>query len=164
MQLTWGAHTNQIGIKAAQILGLLGPFLSRRSVLSIRNVVLLRSSSSIPWWVIHALFGGPLLAAMSGICVCCNPGVSSLRLAHLDPSERGKFARIWGFHSSPFTSELWEFWLKVSWCGEPRTSANLKAFLPTERCLKSLTVNRGAVMISRPIDLTLKRRPIRRNE
>jgi hypothetical protein len=40
-QLTWAAHTNQVGKKAAEKLGMLGPLLNRRSSLSIRNAVLL---------------------------------------------------------------------------------------------------------------------------
>jgi hypothetical protein len=40
-QLTWSAHVNQVGNKAAQRLGLLGPLLNRRSGLSVRNRVLL---------------------------------------------------------------------------------------------------------------------------
>jgi hypothetical protein len=40
-QLTWSANVNQVGMKAAQRLGVLGHLLSRRSGLSIRNGVLL---------------------------------------------------------------------------------------------------------------------------
>jgi hypothetical protein len=40
-QLTWSAHVNQLGKKAAQILGELGPLLNSISVLSVRNGVLL---------------------------------------------------------------------------------------------------------------------------
>jgi hypothetical protein len=40
-QLTWSAHINQVGKKAAQRLGVLGPLLNRRSGLSVRNCVLL---------------------------------------------------------------------------------------------------------------------------
>jgi hypothetical protein len=40
-QLTWSAHVNQVGKKAAQRLGRLGPLLNRRSGLSITNAVLL---------------------------------------------------------------------------------------------------------------------------
>jgi hypothetical protein len=39
--LTWSPHVNQVGNKAAQILGVLGPLLTRRSCLSVRNGVLL---------------------------------------------------------------------------------------------------------------------------
>jgi hypothetical protein len=46
-QLTWSAHVNQVGKKAAQRLGVLGPLLNRRSGLSVRNGVLLYSSSSV---------------------------------------------------------------------------------------------------------------------
>jgi hypothetical protein len=40
-QLTWSAHVNQVGKKAAQRLGVVGPLLNRRSGLSVRNGVLL---------------------------------------------------------------------------------------------------------------------------
>jgi hypothetical protein len=40
-RLTWSAHINQVGKKAAQRLGVLGPLINRRSGLSVRNVVLL---------------------------------------------------------------------------------------------------------------------------
>jgi hypothetical protein len=40
-QLSWSAHVNQVGKKAAQSLGVLGPLLNRRSGLSVRNGVLL---------------------------------------------------------------------------------------------------------------------------
>jgi hypothetical protein len=40
-QLTWSAHVNQVGKKAAQRLGVLGPLLNRRSGLFVRNGVLL---------------------------------------------------------------------------------------------------------------------------
>jgi hypothetical protein len=38
-QLAWSAHVNQVGKKAAQRLGVLGPLPNRRSCLSIRNGV-----------------------------------------------------------------------------------------------------------------------------
>jgi hypothetical protein len=41
IQLIWSAHVNQVGKKAAQRLGVLGPLVNRRSGLSIRNGVLL---------------------------------------------------------------------------------------------------------------------------
>jgi hypothetical protein len=40
-QLTWSAHVNQVGEKAAQRLGVLGALLNRRSGLSFRNDVLI---------------------------------------------------------------------------------------------------------------------------
>jgi hypothetical protein len=40
-QLTWSAHVNQVGKKATQRLGVLGPLLNRRSGLSVRSGVLL---------------------------------------------------------------------------------------------------------------------------
>jgi hypothetical protein len=40
-QLTWATHTNLVGRKAAERLGLLGSLLNRRSGLPVRNGVLL---------------------------------------------------------------------------------------------------------------------------
>jgi hypothetical protein len=40
-RLTWSAHVNQVRKKAAQRLDVIGPFLNRRSGLSVRNGVLL---------------------------------------------------------------------------------------------------------------------------
>jgi hypothetical protein len=40
-QLTWAVHTNQVGKKAAQRLGVLGLLLDRKSDLFIRNDMLL---------------------------------------------------------------------------------------------------------------------------
>jgi hypothetical protein len=40
-RLTWSAHINQVGRKAARMMCVLGPLLNRRSGLSIRNGVLL---------------------------------------------------------------------------------------------------------------------------
>jgi hypothetical protein len=40
-RLTWSSHVNQVGRKAAQSLGVLGPLLNRRTGLSIKNGVLL---------------------------------------------------------------------------------------------------------------------------
>jgi hypothetical protein len=116
-QLTWSAHINQVGKKAAQRLGVLGPLLNRRSGLSVRNGVLLISSSSVLCWITHVRSGGPLPAATSGSCKCYNPSVFALRLTHLGTLVTGTFTRNWGFHSSPTTSELW---LKVSnYAGNP---------------------------------------------
>jgi hypothetical protein len=40
-RLTWSAHVDQVRKRAAQRLGMLGPLLNTRSVLSVRNGVLL---------------------------------------------------------------------------------------------------------------------------
>jgi hypothetical protein len=108
-QLTWSAHVNQVGKKAAQRLGMLGPLLNRRSGLSVRNGVLLYKQPirrmqdyACPIW---------RSAATSGSCKCYNPSVFVLRLAHLCTLVTGRCMRIWGFHSSPTTSE---HWLRVS--------------------------------------------------
>jgi hypothetical protein len=63
------------------------------------------SSSSILWCTAHVRSGGPLPAAMSESCKCYNPSVFALRLTHLGTLVTGKFTMIWGFHSSPTTSE-----------------------------------------------------------
>jgi hypothetical protein len=48
MQVIRSAHSNQIGKKAAQTLGVLSPVHDRKSGLSMIKVVLLISSTSVP--------------------------------------------------------------------------------------------------------------------
>jgi hypothetical protein len=65
------------------------------------------SSSSVLWWITHVRTGSPLPAATSGSCKWYNPSVFALRLMSLGTLVTDKFTRIWGFHSSPTTSEHW---------------------------------------------------------
>jgi hypothetical protein len=85
----------------------LAPSLTGEAVCPSETVCCSTSSSSILWWITHVRSGGPLPAATSGSCKCYNPSVFALRLTHLRTLVTGKFTRIWGFHSSPTTSEHW---------------------------------------------------------
>jgi hypothetical protein len=51
----------------------------------------------------------------------------------------------------------WEFRLKVSWCGEPLSSATWKAPVSTKGWLKSPTGNRGGLMFSSPDEAVHKK-------
>jgi hypothetical protein len=136
----------------------LAPSLTGEAACPSETVCCSRSSSSVLWWITHVRSGGPLPKASSGNCKCYNPSVFELRLTHLGTLVTGKFTRIWGFHSSPTTSEHdWEFRLKVSWCGEPLSSATWKAPVPTKGWLKSPTGNRGGLMFSRPAEAVPKK-------
>ena len=59
-------------------MGMLGPLLNRKSVLSVRNGVLLYKQLIRPMKDYAAPLGGPLPAVMSGGYRCCNPSVSVL--------------------------------------------------------------------------------------
>jgi hypothetical protein len=106
-RLTWSAHVNQKGRKAAQKLGTLSPLLNRRSGLPIRKGVLLYRHFSVPWWTTRARSGGPLLTPTLINYKCCNPSVFALRLTHPGTWVTGRLTSIWGFHSSTTTSEHW---------------------------------------------------------
>jgi hypothetical protein len=67
-QLTWSAHINQMGKKAAQRLGVLVSLLNRRSVLSVRNGVLLCRQLSSHVMDYACRSGGRLSAATSESC------------------------------------------------------------------------------------------------
>jgi hypothetical protein len=113
-QLTWTAHVNQVGKKADQRLGVLAPpppSLTGEADCPSKTVCCSTGSSSVLWWITNVRSGGPLPAATSGSCKCYNTSVFALRLTHLGALVTGKFTRIWGFHSSPTTSE---HWLRVS--------------------------------------------------
>jgi hypothetical protein len=126
-QLTWAAHTDQAGKKAAERLGMLGPLLNRRSSLSSEMVCCFASSLSVLWWIMHVRSGGPLLASMSRSCNCCNPSVFALQVTHSGALVTDRFTRIWVFHPLLTTSEHWGFWFKVRWCGEPLSLPSWKA-------------------------------------
>jgi hypothetical protein len=49
----------------------------------------------LPMMGLHVPTGGPLLAAISASCECCDPSVFALRLTHFDTLETGKLTRIW---------------------------------------------------------------------
>jgi hypothetical protein len=123
------------------------------------------SSSSVLLWITHVRSGGPLPAATSESYKCCNPSAFALRLTHLGTLVTGRFTRIWEFHSSPTTSEYWlRVSTKVSWCGEPLSSATWKALVPTKGCWSHPRWTEEGWWSAGQSRLPLKRRPSRRNE
>jgi hypothetical protein len=89
----------------------LAPSLTGEAACPSETVCCFTGSSSVLWWITQVRSAGPLPAATSGSCKWYNPSVFALRLTHLGTLVKGKFTRIWGFHSSPTTSE---HWLRVS--------------------------------------------------
>jgi hypothetical protein len=113
--LTWSADVNQVRKTAAQRLGMLGPLLKRRSGLFVRNGVLLYKQLirpmmdyACPIWRSAARSHVRKLLVLQSKC---------LRIATTAPWYVGnsKFTRIWGFHSSPTTSEHWPRVLTRRW-------------------------------------------------
>jgi hypothetical protein len=107
-QLTWSARVSHVGKKAAQRLGVLGPLLNRRSGLYVRIGVLLYKQLfrpmmdyACPIWRSAARSHVRKLHVLQSKCLS----------TATDAPVTGKFTRIWGFHSSPSTSE---HWLRVS--------------------------------------------------
>jgi hypothetical protein len=83
------------------------PYWTGEAVCPSGTVCCSTSSSSVPWWITHARSGDPLSATMSKSCKCYNSSAFALLPTHLGTLVTGKFARIWGFRSSPTTSEHW---------------------------------------------------------
>jgi hypothetical protein len=98
-QLTWSAHVNQVGKKAAQTLGVFGPLLHGRSGLWVSKRVLLHKQLFRPMIDYACPTWRFLLTATSGSCKCCNPSVFALRLTHLGALLTCKLTRIWEFTS-----------------------------------------------------------------
>ena len=81
------------------------------------------NSSSFLWCSILVLSGGPLLTPISGNSRFFSPSVTALLPMKLGKLVTSKFTGIWEFLSLLTTSDLWEIWLKFSWCGEPLSYA-----------------------------------------
>jgi hypothetical protein len=126
-RLTWSAHINQVGRKAAQRLSVLGPLLNMRNGLSIRNGVLLYKQLIRPVMDYACPVWRSAARSQSGSCKCYNPSVFTLRPTLLVRSIAGKFTRIWDsfffFFFWPHQIINWELRLKFFWCGEPLSSA-----------------------------------------
>jgi hypothetical protein len=105
-RLTWSPHIEQVNRRTGQRMGLLGPVLNRRDI-SVRNEALLYKQMIRPWWTTRAPYGDPQPAPMSGGYRCYNPSVFALLRVALGTSVTGRFTRIWVFHYSLTTSELW---------------------------------------------------------
>jgi hypothetical protein len=93
-QLTWSPHIDQITKKTAQRMGMLGPFLTRRSDFSIRNGVLLYKQLISPVMDCVCPAWRSTALTMSGGCRCCNPNVFALLRVPLGTSVAGRFTRI----------------------------------------------------------------------
>jgi hypothetical protein len=82
------------------------------------------SRSSAPWWTMRVPRGGLLPAPMSGGYRCYNPNVFASLLV---PLVRNQQADAQGSERSavcrPQQSPDRELWLKVSWYGEPPSTA-----------------------------------------
>jgi hypothetical protein len=104
-RLTWSAHVDQVKKEAVQRLDALGPLLSRRSGLSVRNGVLLYKrvicpvmDYACPIWRSAARSHVQNMQVLKFKCLRIATN-ASLYVGNC------KFTRIWGFHSSPTTSE-----------------------------------------------------------
>ena len=106
-QLTWSPHIDQARKRTAQRIGMLGPFLNRKSDLSVRNGVLLHKQ------LIHPLmdYACPVrsstahthvwrLQVLQSKCLCLATGAPGILVA-------GRYTRIWVFCFLPTTSEPW---------------------------------------------------------
>jgi hypothetical protein len=103
-QFTWSAHVNQVGKKAAQILGVLGPTLTGEAACPSDTACCCIDSFIRPTMATLVRSGSLLPAGTSGSCKCYNPSVFALRLKYLGTLVTGKFTGIWGFQSSATTS------------------------------------------------------------
>jgi hypothetical protein len=98
--LTWSARR----------LGLLSPLLNSRSGLSLRNGVLLYKQLISPMMDYACPIWGSAAYTHTHTHTlinykCCNPSAFALGLTHPDTLVTSKSTSIWGFHSSPTTSE-----------------------------------------------------------
>jgi hypothetical protein len=106
MLLTWAAHVNHVREKAAQRLGVLGPLLNRRRGLSVRKCVLLCKQLIRPMMDCACPIWRPAAGShVRNLQVLKSLSVFVLPTTHLGTLVTGRFTRIWGFHSSPTTSE-----------------------------------------------------------
>jgi hypothetical protein len=123
-RLTWLAHINEVGRKAAQIFGVLGPLLNWRSCLSNRDGVLLYKQLTCPmmdygcqtWRSAAHTHVQKLQVLQSKSLIIANNILWSVsnRQIHKD-------LEILFFvnHIRTLTGELW---LDISQCGEPLSS------------------------------------------
>lgn len=117
-QLTWSNHVDQVRNRAAQRLGRLGPLLIRTG-LSIRNAFLLYKQlipSMMDYvfsiWRSAASTHNRKVQVLKFNCL----RIATIALSH---NVNRKFMIIWELHSFPATSNIWEFWVKGSWGGNP---------------------------------------------
>ena len=96
-RLTWSPHIEQVSRRTTQRMGLVGPLLSRRSDLSIRNGVLLYKQLIRPLMDYACPAWRSAAAHTSGGCRCYNPSVFALLRVPLGTLVTGRFTRIWVF-------------------------------------------------------------------
>jgi hypothetical protein len=154
--LTCSAQFSQVGKKAGQEFGILGPLLSRRSGLSVCRKRCAAQHIALPSYDVSRL------TYLKVRCQQLYPEAASfklqvpaLRLKRFGTLVTGKFTRIWGFNSSQATLEHWEFRLRVSCYGDTLSSA----LEPTEGWLKSPTGNRSELMLSRQAEAAPQKIP-----
>jgi len=81
--LTWSSHVDQVRKRAAKRMGMLGPFLNRKSDLSGRNGVLLCKQLIRHTMEYACSVWRSVAHTMSGCYRCCNPSVLSSLLVPL---------------------------------------------------------------------------------
>ena len=130
-RFNWSNHIDQMRMKAAQRLGVLGTLVYRWSGLSIRNEVLLYKhlirpmmEYVCPVWRSATRRHIRKLQVLQSKC---------LRIATNAPWYTGNKQIHDDFLSLPTTSDLWEIRLKVSWCGETFGYAARQISTLTER-------------------------------
>ena len=99
--LTTLKHTDQVRKKVAQRLGMLGPLLSRRSCLSIRNGVLQYKQFICPMMDYACSVWRFALTPISRNCKGCSPSVFALLPMYPGTLVAGKFKTIW-------ESQVWD--------------------------------------------------------
>jgi len=124
-----------------------------------------RSSSSAPWWNMRTPPGGSLRAHMSGGCRCYNPSVFALLRMPFGTLVTGRFTRICVFFFRlPHHIPNWEFRLKISWRGEPRSSATRQIFTLADGRPRRSKCDPRATGASRRVEATASPWPSRPNE
>jgi hypothetical protein len=105
--LAWWIHVNQLIRKAVQRLGVLAPSLTEVSR-PLEIVCCSQHNSSVLRWIVCAPSVGPLLAAVSGSCKCCNPIVFALRLTRFGSLVMANSRELWDFIYSDHITALTE--------------------------------------------------------
>jgi len=101
--------------------------------------------------------GGPLPAPMSGGYRCYNPSVFASLLVPLGAYVTGRYTMIWAFRGCPpHQSPDRELWLKVSWYGEPPSTATRQIRKVNEGRPRRLRRKPRAAGDSRPVEATFR--------
>ena len=128
--LTWSFHIDQVRKRTVQRMGMLGPLMYRKSDLSVRNGVLLCKYGIRPLmeyacsaWRSNARSQTRRLQVLQSMC---------LRLDTDAPWYVSNLGSGRSVVCRPHQSLDREFWLKVSCCGEPPTTATRQTLTLTE--------------------------------